>query len=582
MKKLYLIIAVLIPSSGIFSQTKYIGNQANTISGLTILGRSIGNNCAQKDVSCIQQLWADPWLNDIVLVRAHDTTTGNGIYYDFSKDGGFSWTVDYAYPYDCLNDQAQYPSAGIINPSGVLNPDSAYVTFRTRTVHSDEIINGQHQVASGIAINTANQPLYEPIPNDYTITRQGIIWETELPFDSIYYQNKIIVRRGEWSNLMHAVLFTTDTIPFPMIAIPNGIVSIVSTNIAFAPDGQTGYIVVSGNNGTYTDSVYYPIVIKTTDGGVTWGAPVAINLSGLDNFFQLGNTAYTLFEHCDALVDANGELHIAATVLKHAAAWSVYLNPSYGTFGIFDIYSSGPDWEGRMISFPNTFADQVGIVFILRQYNRPQISMDSSATKLFFVWAETDTLMFGVYENEYPDIWMRGYDINTGLCTPSINVTTGTVAFGNSRFHQVSNYCMTGDSIYTIPVVISLFDDMAQGPASGVTFNYLNDNNVNWSAFTDACSSVTLTATVSISSPQKENHDCSIIAVNTYDKKVELRINKSWQLLRVMSIEGKEMLVKSSINSNYTISRDLLSTGVYIYQLFGSDGEVCTGKFLIE
>ena len=128
MKKFYFIIPILIFSSELYAQKNSLSNSTSTISGLEVLGRSIGNNCYSKDIACIHQLWGDPWLNEIVLVRAHDTTTGNGIYYDLSKDGGNTWTVDYAFPFSSPNDQVQFPSAGIINPSGVLNPDSAYVT----------------------------------------------------------------------------------------------------------------------------------------------------------------------------------------------------------------------------------------------------------------------------------------------------------------------------------------------------------------------------------------------------------------------------------------------------------------------
>src|SRR5262249_3600769 len=151
------------------------------------------------------------------------------------------------------------------------------------------------------------------------------------------------------------------------------------------------------NNGIYTDSVYYPVVLKTTDGGITWSQPVAISLAGLDFFFNLGSNLFTLFEHSDVAVDANGELHIAATVFQPAGAWTIWLTPGYATFGIFDIYSSGPDWKARKLTFPQTFSASYGWSGSTRQFNRPQVSIDSSGTKLFFVWAETDTSMFGTY-----------------------------------------------------------------------------------------------------------------------------------------------------------------------------------------
>jgi len=127
-----------------------------------------------------------------------------------------------------------------------------------------------------------------------------------------------------------------------------------------------------------------------------------------------------------------------------------------------------------------------------------------------------------------------------------------------------------------------MFDDLQLGDASPVTYNYLSDNFVAGGAFTDSCPPVTLNATVSISSPQPGNHACGTMASNTFNNDVVLRTDKSWQLLRVLSIQGREMLVKTGVNTDYIIPGDLLSPGVYIYQLFGSDGEVCTRKFLVK
>jgi len=578
MKKLYFIIAVLIPSSGIYSQTKYTGNQTSTVSGVTILGRSSGGSCVSPWVGCTHQLWADPWLNEIALVRYHDTIIGHGIYYDLSKDGGNTWAVDYAYILNTHSDAAYWPGAGILNPSGVLNPDSAYVTYSTLLQPSRDIFLGQHQVTSGIAVSTSDHPGSMTYPTDYTVTRLGTTWSIEDRYDSAYNYDKIILRRGDWNFGMQSLDYTVDSLQLPLL-------SIVSSSIAFAPDGLTGYIVVVGDNGTYPDSVLYPIVLKTHNGGVTWGAPVALDMSGVDVYLHAG-TEYTINEHCDIAVDANGELHIAATISPAPAGypWSWWLSPPYGSFGIFDIYSDGPQWKARKIANPQNFSGEIGPGMQgFYQYNRPQVSIDSSGTKLFYVWSETDTAIFGAPNNTNPDIYISGYDITSEMSTPVMNITSGSVVWSMSRFHQVSHYCLFDGTNYEIPTIITVLDNEMLGSGSDVTYEYLNDNYVSANAFTLSDSSaVVLNSAVSVLSPQRVEQTCNTLILHTSDKGIVLRSDRNYQQMRLLTIQGREVLTQTKPGAEYNIPGSILSPGIYIYQLNGFDGDVCTGKFIIE
>ena len=63
------------------------------------------------------------------------------------------------------------------------------------------------------------------------------------------------------------------------------------TKIVFAPDGQTGYILIMSDSESdpqpYTS--YHPILMKTTDGGETWGDPIHVLLGGEDGMESLKN-----------------------------------------------------------------------------------------------------------------------------------------------------------------------------------------------------------------------------------------------------------------------------------------------------
>jgi len=69
-------------------------------------------------------------------------------------------------------------------------------------------------------------------------------------------------------------VFTQELLDFPVAA---DVTRPSHPQIAFAEDGQTGYISLLGANET-VDIIggapsYYPIIMKTTDGGATWSSP---------------------------------------------------------------------------------------------------------------------------------------------------------------------------------------------------------------------------------------------------------------------------------------------------------------------
>ena len=60
--------------------------------------------------------------------------------------------------------------------------------------------------------------------------------------------------------------------------------------IAFAPDGQIGYMSFLADNGGdpfAAGYAFYPVIYKTTDGGQTWTGPTAIVLGGPDGFDEV-------------------------------------------------------------------------------------------------------------------------------------------------------------------------------------------------------------------------------------------------------------------------------------------------------
>ncbi len=453
------------------------------------------------------QLWADPALNSVMFI--HRDNTGNNINYDISQNGGISWSTDVGPLYNSATQKARYPQGLLVNPSGSANPDSAYVSFLAPLFNSvswSGIVSGQRQVVAGAIsnfdIDTIN-PLNHLIPSGYMVTPQGIIWSVDAEYinDSIY-NDLLIVSKGVWNNGTRKFDFTNQILNAP-VSHAGGIARYLGCNIAFSPSGQFGYVVMNANNGSIADSVYYPIVYYTGNGGQTWSTPYNIGLN-VDPVFGNGSLFYNMGPQFDIAVDAGGSLHILCEILEGDNMWNSNATP--GHFGIFDISSfNGTQWKAELIEMPGTYQAEFGIPGStidppVIEYNRPQISMDVTGNKLFFTWIDTDTNIFGSgVENLFPDLHVKGYDIATQLWTADNNITqfSGLSADASCAFDNVSYNCISGTGNNTIPVTFTLLSNHPISTGSTVFHYYLGGATIQNSQFTLAGNPIILPGGVS-------------------------------------------------------------------------------------
>jgi uncharacterized repeat protein (TIGR01451 family) len=429
------------------------------------------------------QLWADPSLNEVMLIHRGDLN-GNELSFDISKNAGNNWDLNRGPLYSSATYRPRYPQGVIFNPTGFADPDSAFVSFVAPMTDSAAwrgLVTGQQQVVTGStpfaeadSVNLLNHYL----PSGFTVTPQGIIWSVDAQFVNNVYNNMLIVTKGVWNSAARKFDYTNQLLSAPVVNT-GGIARINGCNIAFAPDGLKGYVVMSGNNGTITDSVYYPIVFYTGDGGQSWSSSTNIGLV-VDPVFGLGSLFYTMGPQFDIAVDANGSLHILCEILEGDNHWNGI--STGGHFGIFDISSfNGAQWKAQLVVMPHTYMCEFGMQGnvvdpVIYEYNRPQISIDETGNKIFFTWIDTDTIIFGPGQNMFPDFHTRGYDLISNLWTADLNFTalTGTNADAQSYFNNVSYYCFTGTGDYTIPVTISLMQTPPISTGSPVSHIYLD------------------------------------------------------------------------------------------------------------
>jgi len=267
--------------------------------------------------------------------------------------------------------------------------------------------------------------------------------------------------------------------------------------LAMGPNGTTGYLVFMGRLATdymnSADSMFSPIVYKTMDGGVTWTGP---SLPGYDWRCKhpelaknVGGGIFTsapmhfqpsIYNGIDVTCDGNGMLHLVTTfatpyndgadpdslIFNYTYRWD-YVN--YHPV-MWDLMTDGTtDWKTMMIdSLITSFVGddpasdttasfnpiQNGATF-LPYGARLQVSRSTDGTKIFYSWTDSDPGVTGTPFNSQPDIFMKGYDITSGMTTTSANVTNG---IATCFFHMMADqaYFDAGTSKWNCPSVYSL------------------------------------------------------------------------------------------------------------------------------
>ncbi len=469
MKKHFSILCAFIISTTAFGQPTDV-----QLSGSYNVFTSVGTKT---------QLWADPSLNTVMFIHRGDVT-GNELFFDISTDGGSTWTLDQGPLFSSTTQRPRYPQAVLVNPSGVLNPDSAYVSFQAPLTSGSfwtGIIQGQQQVVSGsipgVDIDSLNALGRYLLFGGYTVTPQGVLWSVDMEYLNGFYTNQLIITKGVWNSGARKFDYTTQFLNAGGTSNPH----YLGSNIAFSPDGQTGYAVMVGNNGSIPDSVYYPVIFRTSDGGQSWNGPITIDVRPVDSVLNLGASYYTMGNQFDVAVDGTGTLHIVCEISESTNNWELGTS-AYGHLGLFDIrYFHGVQCQAELITLPETFQGDFGIAGSttdpqVLEYNRPQISINAAGDKLFFTWIDTDTAIYGVGQNLFPDFHVKGYDIVSQLWTSDINITefTGNMSDGACLFNNVSYYVFTGAGNSTIPMTFASMLSPPVSTGSPIT-NYYED-----------------------------------------------------------------------------------------------------------
>ncbi|HZK07543.1 MAG TPA: T9SS type A sorting domain-containing protein [Bacteroidales bacterium] len=446
--------------------------------------------------------------------------------YDISLDGGMTWSVMNEVHTAHENaggqyyiDAARYPHHGIYNPVGNTDPDNAYVAYYAATTAGSNgdtwgglcwgsgNIGVPGEVNYNFISTSAGTGIYHYVPQGFTVAKDGDFWGVDGNKNwfsgAQVYEGSLILTRGVWdTDIMgfeatHILLDLTG----PADAFP------ADYKVEFSPDGQIGYVMALMDIGEVPISSgqsYYPVLFRTEDAGLNWSDAIPVALAGEDGIpgilnFLSDEEIAELFEapvpdreqipfttsfDADISVDHNGNPHIAAIVgVSGSTAYSIISARStisgYLFAGAFLISSNDKgeegSWTAHLMGRPSTFRGTFGD---LSEDNRIQIARDRLGAKMFVGWIDTDTTVST--DNNAPDIWCRGYDIDNNWLTDDqmgnpmpVNVTYGSEAtFGAFFFGMANEVFDDGLGAYNIPF---FYQAMDPDPGLAVQYKYIQD-----------------------------------------------------------------------------------------------------------
>lgn len=377
------------------------------------------------------QVYANDSLDMVLFIHRHDITiwggggSENGKYrYDVSIDGGATFSNDIGVMNNLYSRPARYPNVTAFNNSGTTDPLQANVVYSGPTLDPqpdwDGYVTGFCDVAqSGTGNCTETYSLLGAgtlLQGGLTEALAGEFWTTDFEYVSGATTGRIFINKGTYNSSTQDIDWVRhDSLNPTHETALNGGPVLIGPNIAFSPDGQTGWIAWLGDLQGGLDSTVNAIFVKSTDAGDTWGSPMEVSTntaSWVSDSLKalwtdsLGNPASsgraTLAFDFDLTVDMNGNPHLVAVVGSGSTVAAP--DPAYSIFSglakfLGDIWSpdGGATWDVAYISpclaFRGSFgqgSNPIGMD------NHPQVARSADGSHIFYSFVDSDTAtMFG-------------------------------------------------------------------------------------------------------------------------------------------------------------------------------------------
>jgi hypothetical protein len=596
---------------------------------VTILDIGTSANAYGYYAGTRSMVWYDKNLNAVANIHRMGGAGDPGGYsgdlgFDYSLDGGENWANDVEVYIaennaggEYYTDAARYPNFGIFNPNQSADPNESWMVFFAPNLEGPN--GGWGGYSYGVAnmgdpsIRTKNlqsspDGVFQALPSGFEITSEGKIFATDLNDDltATVFQNSIIVEKGEWSDAAEDIVYEQELIDHftdAELGSPSDV------KIAFGADGQIGYMTVLSDDGS-AEAIsgfkgLYPVIFKTTDGGISWDDMGGIQLGGPEGLDGIVNGLLTdeqiaelyeeplpardeipyttAFDH-DIIVDANGNLHIAVVIgITAETAYSITTGIP-NILGAYDIYTTdgGETWHaikmGSMLQFRGTWGD-------ISDDNRIQITASDDRESIFVSWNDTD--LEEQEDNSRPNVFARGMKPNPwgtadltcveGSPEPT-NVTLFSEGMWNATFISVAANTREVDGNYYIPMVYQALQDGSD--IDPVQFKYIKDFY-----FTDADFCVVGNEEIAAVKGLEVGQNFP----NPFSNETNIQIslaNAGNVNLEVYNITGQKVMnmdygYKTAGSFTMTIDADELPTGVYFYTV-EAGAEKVTRKMIVQ
>jgi len=564
-------------------------------------------------------VWADPTINSVVFTHRMTGGTevqGNSrIAYDVSTDGGATWANN-TQVYTPLGEgryaeaAGRYPQGAIINPEGNTDPANAFYTYFICTL--DNTNNNWGGYAYGInALTetatpsptqtnlTSEDGYWRLIPNAFHITQQGDAWyvdgNEQHNGTEYVYTGDLILGHGGLNDDNTDVEYVEELLSFQEEGE-----GINDVKIAFAPDGQTGYICImsqsTGDPVPFTG--FHPVLLKTTDGGGSWSEPIEVQFGGEDGIESLKNyfsdTAiagtdgydegfdrnevwYNMGFSIDLAVDGQGNPYITGLItVATADGWYPY----EGLMAQWNLYSpdGGTTWEADALWNNKWFQADIGAI---STDNRSYVSSTYDGHYLFFSWLDTD--FQNAEDNGKPNIYVIGFDTEDHTYSGEAeNITFITQAWNGAFYGSQSYYVFSeenGNMVNCeIPFVYEEFlePDAANKDELACDFWYIKGVTVDMAVGTDEIKAEASSVVVSQNQPNPASDVTNILVTGKTNQAIQLTISNM-----LGQVVYTDQIVSGSLVHNFAVNVSDFDSGIYLYTV-RIGNQTTTKKMLVK